>query len=267
MIQFDVNTRIGKLRYRASMDRQMAIFERRYFWRLKKYIKSDYRQIARQIRETGDLRFEHIIEKDMDLFIIMMDMFHRTSVHYSEMFAEAADETRGKALVDVFWEFYRNFAKMYVANRVVAINRTTKKRIRKIIERGLEEELTTRQIATNINQVSEVESRMRAQRIATTEIHTISNLTQEKMAVAEPLVTEKEWLSAVDERVRAWHFTGGGVFSESGQPARVPMGSFFFVGGELLDYPGDPLGSGFNIVNCRCFTMYHTNVVQRNIFR
>ena len=259
MIRFDINTREGKLRYRASMDRQMNVFERWSFRKLKRYFKDLYRKIARQMRETGDLRYERIIENDRGLFIIMMNMFHRTAVHYSEMFAEAIGKTRSKALVDVFWEFYRNFAKMYTANRIVGINNTTKKRIARIIETGMENELTTREISIQINQVSEIESIHRAQRIAATEIHTMSNMTQSIMAKSESVIVEKEWLSAVDERVRAWHFTGGGVFSESGQPARVPMESFFMVGGELLEYPGDPLGSGFNIVNCRCFTAFYTS--------
>jgi len=41
-------------------------------------------------------------------------------------------------------------------------------------------------------------------------------------------------------------------------PAVVPVGQSFEVGGELLDYPGDPSGSGWNIVNCRCFTAFYT---------
>ena len=259
MIRFDINSRIGKLRYRASMDRQMNVFERWSFRKLKRYFKDLYKKIARQIREHAYLNVDRIIDMgSRDLFAIMMNMFHRTSVHYSEMFAEAINRTRGKALVDVFWEFYRNFAKMYVANRVVGINKTTKKRITRIIETGMADELTTRQISVEINKLSEIDSINRSSRIAGTEIHTIANLTQNKMALSESVIMEKEWLSAIDERVRAWHFTGGGIFSESGQPARVPMADYFMVGGELLEYPGDMLGSGFNIVNCRCFTAFYT---------
>ncbi len=259
MIRFDINSRIGKLRYRASMDRQMNVFERWSFRKLKRYFKDLYRKIARQIREQAYLNVDRIIDMgSRDLFAIMMNMFHRTSVHYSEMFAEAINRTRGKALVDVFWEFYRNFAKMYVANRVIKINNTTKKGIIKIIETGLADQLTTIQISVEINKLSEINSLVRAKTIAATEIHTISNLTQDKMAKSESIIMEKEWLSAVDERVRPWHYTGGGMFSESGQTSIVRMGEFFYVGGEFLEYPGDPLGSGFNIANCRCFTAYYT---------
>jgi hypothetical protein len=86
----------------------------------------------------------------------------------------------------------------------------------------------------------------------------MSNKTMFDMAKQEKMVDVKEWLSALDERTRPHHFTIGGVFVETDIPSIVPVGSYFAVGGELLDYPGDPVGSGFNIVNCRCFTAFYT---------
>ena len=80
-----------------------------------------------------------------------------------------------------------------------------------------------------------------------------------KMAQAESVITEKEWSSATDDRTRPWHYTNGYEFVETGHPARVGMGEYFSVGGQLLEYPGDPMGSGWNIVNCRCFTLFYTN--------
>jgi len=187
-----------------------------------------------------------------------MMLYNKVAVYYSQLFADSIQKIQGKGLVDVFWQHYRNWARMYAAERVVAINNTTKKRITRIITQGLEQKKTNREIARDISALSEIDSVMRATRIAATEIHTMSNKTMFDMARQENLVDVKEWLSAVDERTRAYHLTLGGVFVESEMPAVVPVGQSFEVGGELLDYPGDPSGSGWNIVNCRCFTAFYT---------
>ncbi len=260
MISFDINTRIGKLRYQTSMERQAAIFERFAFRKLKRYFIDQYTRIARSVR-NGVTNVDAIIFESNKMFSLLMNIYNRVAVTYSEMFAEGLDKTRGKSLVDVFWEYFRNFAKMYSANRAQTFNKTTKKRINRIINKGLAEHLTVRQITANINKLKKVDSMMRAQRIAITEIHTMSSKTMQDMAKSENIVTEKEWSTANDERVREHHNTTGDVFADSGQPIRVKVNEPFHVGGELLDYPGDPKGSGGNIINCRCVALYHTNKI------
>ncbi len=57
-------------------------------------------------------------------------------------------------------------------------------------------------------------------------------------------VSKKEWISTLDDRVREEHFLADGQVVDADQP--------FSVGGEELQYPGDPKGSIWNIANCRC---------------
>lgn len=58
------------------------------------------------------------------------------------------------------------------------------------------------------------------------------------------LVTLKTWTSVGDEKVRDAHADADGQEVESSES--------FDVGGESLDYPGDPNGSPGNVINCRC---------------
>lgn len=58
------------------------------------------------------------------------------------------------------------------------------------------------------------------------------------------VVEEREWLAALDDRTRDDH--------EDAHGQRVALDEPFEVGGEELDYPGDPSGSAENIINCRC---------------
>jgi SPP1 gp7 family putative phage head morphogenesis protein len=58
------------------------------------------------------------------------------------------------------------------------------------------------------------------------------------------VVEKKEWLATMDERVRDAHAEADGQI--------VGMDEPFVVGGEALEYPGDPAGSPENVINCRC---------------
>ncbi len=53
-----------------------------------------------------------------------------------------------------------------------------------------------------------------------------------------------EWLSARDSAVRETHAEADGQVAS--------MGQAFTVGGERLEYPGDPSGSPAETANCRC---------------
>jgi SPP1 gp7 family putative phage head morphogenesis protein len=57
-------------------------------------------------------------------------------------------------------------------------------------------------------------------------------------------VDQLEWLSARDSAVRPTHADA------DGQVAGISDG--FDVGGETLEYPGDPNGSPDETINCRC---------------
>jgi hypothetical protein len=58
----------------------------------------------------------------------------------------------------------------------------------------------------------------------------------------------KQWLTAGDDRVRETHAEADGQI--------VPIDQEFDVGGEALDYPGDPSGSDEEVCNCRCTVIY-----------
>ena len=58
------------------------------------------------------------------------------------------------------------------------------------------------------------------------------------------VVEQKEWLSAFTETSRDEHVGANGQ--------TVPLDGYFDVGGEMLQYPGDPGGSAENIINCLC---------------
>lgn len=60
----------------------------------------------------------------------------------------------------------------------------------------------------------------------------------------------KMWISAHDTRVRIAHEEAETEYGS--EDTAIPEDEPFVVDGEELMYPGDPIGSAFNICNCRC---------------
>lgn len=86
----------------------------------------------------------------------------------------------------------------------------------------------------------------RTEMIARTETIRASNAgTTEQMKVWG--VKQHEWLATKDDRTRDDHAAADGQVVDVGEP--------FDVGGESLEYPGDPAGSPENTINCRCTTI------------
>jgi HK97 family phage portal protein len=83
----------------------------------------------------------------------------------------------------------------------------------------------------------------RREAIARTEIIRANNATSNAL-YREWGIRKKEWLATRDNRVRDDHRAANGQV--------VGINEQFTVGGEKLRYPGDPMGSPGNTINCRC---------------
>jgi HK97 family phage portal protein len=83
------------------------------------------------------------------------------------------------------------------------------------------------------------------ERIARTTMTGAGNLGSQEAWVQSEVVSEKTWISALlPDRTRDAHAAAHGQ--------TVPLNSLFDVGGEKLQYPGDPEGAPGNIINCLC---------------
>lgn len=86
-------------------------------------------------------------------------------------------------------------------------------------------------------------SKSRAQTIARTETMSSVNYGEFEVYKGEG-VTKKEWLATKDDRTRDAHAEADGQIVGIDEP--------FIVGGEALQYPGDPTGSAEAVIQCRC---------------
>lgn len=128
-------------------------------------------------------------------------------------------------------------------NRSKLINNTTYEAIKRILQRGYDEQLGLREIEKDLRQYYADNSRMRAMRVAQTEMNGIVNGAAEAAWTQEG-VQRKEWVSAMLSTSRQAHMDADGQV--------VAMDGRFLVDGELLSYPGDQSGSPGNVINCHC---------------
>ena len=140
-------------------------------------------------------------------------------------------------------EYMRNFATSQAGSRIQQVSDVTLSRIRVALEQGISQGLGTEEIArlmVNSNAVN----RIRARVIARTEIISASNAGADLGARSTGLTLEKEWLASIDGREREDHAIANGQ--------TVAMDEDFIVGGEQCKYPGDPVLSASQVIQCRC---------------
>jgi uncharacterized protein with gpF-like domain len=169
-------------------------------------------------------------------------------------------EEQQKGMQEGYQRAYDNWARTHAAELVVGLNAITRRLIKKVITNGISEGLTFQTIAKNIREKRKQFNPIRARRIARTEVHTAANVATDGAVAATRVEFEREWNASTDERVRTE--PQGGHLRADGQ--RRSQKEPFRVGGEDLKVPGDPKGSPWNIINCRCGVLYHSvNKFQR----
>ena len=152
---------------------------------------------------------------------------------------------------DEFNDRLEEFIDVNTATWITEIDETTRKKIAKSIDRSYNDGLSTEATGTALRNFLIGMGIYRANLISRTETHRVASFANE--AVAESMNirgTVKEWVAIQDERTRITH----SIASRQ----RVPLEGKFVVGGDLLKYPGDPMGSAGETINCRCAVIYTT---------
>lgn len=153
-------------------------------------------------------------------------------------------ERFGLAEVDPASAAARRFIADYGADRVRAINDTTREALRKTLTEGIRRDETQRQFAARVRKVFRDASAARARLIAATETHRAAVFgALEGMAQAG--VELKTWNTQRDEKVRPLHVAMDGQVVPIGEPFVAPTG-------EMAPGPG-LFGVAELDVGCRCY--------------
>lgn len=134
-------------------------------------------------------------------------------------------------------------------NRLVGIGDTSWEGARSSLTEGMAAGEPVEDLAARLEHELDV-SEVRAVTIARTEVVGAANagsMDAVRILGGEG-PTHKQWLATLGPRTRDSHAEADGQV--------VPVGDTFTVGGESLDYPGDPAGSAAEVVNCRCTVLF-----------
>lgn len=154
-----------------------------------------------------------------------------------------------RAVFGLFFQQTLDAALAHVAKLAGAVATTTLDSLRSLISDGARDGLSIPDIARSIDTLYlEDIIPNRSTVIARTETIRATNAGGQAAAKGTGLDLVKVWLATSDDRTRDEHLEANGQ--------RVPLDSAYDVGGESLMYPGDPNGSAWNTIQCRCTEFY-----------
>ena len=237
----------------ARQQRILLVLERRYSRRFAREIRAESQRLIDFYKATGEIPAPSAAH-ELKLIVVETDLANAATKAFG---GRILDQGKASGLVLErkfdYATFFQNVAMRWVEDemvrrRITNIAETTRSQIVRQVLRGQEEGLGVDQIATNIARNVSGIAKLRGALIARTETHGAANHGADASARETGLQLKKEWIAVEDERTRDQH---RGVDGDI-----VGMDDTFTVGGENLRYPGDPMGSAENTINCRCAVGY-----------
>jgi len=184
------------------------------------------------------------------------EAFEAVYLRVGEAFAKDTWEIlkahKGYQIKDIEFSPFAEFIRAWVANnageRIIGITSTTQSMIQRLLQKAIDDGIGIAKAQALIRSEFTTMSRLRAERIARTEIVSASNLGSIESARSTGLTLQKNWLATRDGRTREAHAEVDGQVTD--------LNNYFIVEGEELMYPGDINGSPANVINCRCSITY-----------
>jgi SPP1 gp7 family putative phage head morphogenesis protein len=214
-------------------------------------------EVMANFLELGSRDIDHVLGiTSGDMLKIYQSYYKRIYFLFGQIIFDIIEKNKSFSAFEIkgtmresFYDSMMRWAQSQMGQKIGKVNATTKKKIAQIIEEGMIEGISNREIAKQILSWSEISSLARAMRIARTETHTVAmKSTQEAMQTTR-MGYDKEWIAAGDDRTREEHYIADGEV--------VPKDEPFMATGEPLMFPGDPGGSDWNVINCRCIEVYN----------
>jgi uncharacterized protein with gpF-like domain len=162
-----------------------------------------------------------------------------------------------------------NYLKIHMLELVQNISETMRQDILKILEDGIQNQLSINEIVKNLQATGLIEAR--ANVIARTEIVRAANVGHSVAAKSFPYEVNKKWSAAMDHRTRHSHVFINAHMVDENDFFKVPIyEGKKQIGWDEMLYPGDANAHPSNTINCRCRVLYEAkrdtagNLIMRN---
>ena len=224
----------------------------------KEYMKEQAGRIEKKLKGAGSLSAigpESLIDKNDEA-----EAYQKKFMPwYVEAFTKAGEAGIASTKGELYnleskpkgWEFEFSAAleellAQMVFNSGTIVNETLIDIIYRTLQRGLKEGWTVEEFTQMINHQIDEFAPWRARLWARTEAAKVENWGQIEGYRQTEFVEKKGWLSAFAPESRDTHMAADGQV--------VGLDEAFDIGGEPMQYPGDPAGSPGNVCNCLCDT-------------
>ena len=243
----DLSNEKARRQYHSLVLQIMARMERTVFNQLKPMINRQYMDAASLITQ-GVRDVDHVVnEQTTRLRKILRAHYRRVAMTAGRQATIAYDPP--KSMNESFWNEVNQFIALNAGRKVKLMQDTSKGILDFVIQTGIENGETNREIATRLRKQGKKVSKFQALRIARTETLGIYNAATDASVRDTGLKFDRVWSTTKDLRTRRRkkksfydHWIVDGQRRKQGEP--------FDVSGQNLDYPGDPKGSAGNIINC-----------------
>jgi len=250
----DLTTEKARRQYHNLVLNILSRLERIIQRQLKPLINRQYMDAATLITQ-GVKDVDHVVNEQTTRLRNILRAHYRRVAMTAGRNAILYFEKGQKGMNESFWNEVNQFIALNTGRKITQVQNTTKKMLGIVIQVGVTNGETNREIAKRIRKTGRVDSVFRSLRIARTETLGIYNSATDASVRETGLKFIRVWSTTKDLRTRRRkkksfydHWVVDGQKRKQNEP--------FDVSGENLDYPGDPKGSAGNIINCRCVLLY-----------
>lgn len=231
-------------------ERKRAGFEKIYTAKFKRMLNKQFEAIADSITPEN-YSSDMISFDEAQTAKVFTDLYKTVGIYF------ARDVYNGlkadpEQIYDQWNESMRDYSENIAGERIVSINRETRKQalkiIRDAIDEGTQQGLGSAQIASLIRDALREEgvtiNYWRSLRIARTEVMTASNAgsIMGARSLGQPMT--KMWIATPYGKYRPEHLALDGT--------EIDINDKFPVGPVGMDAPHDPNGGADQVINCRC---------------
>lgn len=255
----NLQTKIEKKRYWRSFDRRRRGYYGAVGKQIAKKFKEEQKGVLKAFDKDGENGVNDFLDKNKKewrktmkaIYIAIMDEFGSTV--YDALLGGKKSKTKDneRPKFDVYDEEVQRFISSVIADKVVNIDRVTRKKIKAIVQAGFDNDMTMPEIRDEIEKLYlEQIIPNRSMVIARTEVIGASNAGSRYAAKQTGLKLKKEWVATADDRTRDSHEEADGQVRDIDEP--------YDVGSSELMFPGDPDGEPEDVIQCRCAEVYIT---------
>jgi hypothetical protein len=227
-------------------------YEKAFYAPLSRVMKEQISSFTKVMIEQGVGAVHSAVLVDADLAKVIQTMYTTTGVANANLTLRylrqlpKIQKKRGSFGFNLEWtRQILEYFQLNLFNKVVLpISETTREHILDVISRGTIQGWSIEEMVTEIERKDYLDGRVR--RILRTELNRAINYGSMIGEQKFEYQTQKKWVAVHDHRTRHPHLAADGQ--------TVMIDGSFLVGGEVMQFPGDPDASAANVINCRCHT-------------